>query len=118
MTSVYQDQIESGKLYWHTKEFQRHLDFAEAGIVALNKIAPRCYVSISFGKQSQVLAHMANILFPGIEMHLAGEETWMLYDFDKVIPEFVRRFNPNLTIPSNHARYRSYELERVRNCRK
>lgn len=99
MTSVYQDQIESGKLYWHTKEFQRHLDFAESGIIVLKDLAPRCYVSLSFGKQSQVLAHMANQLFPGIEMHfLAGEETWMLYDFDKVIPEFKRRFNPNLTI--------------------
>lgn len=99
MTSVYQNQIETGKLYWHTKEFQRHLDFAKSGIIALKNLAPRCYVSLSFGKQSQVLAHMANQLFPGIEMHfLAGEETWMLYDFDKVIPEFKRRFNPNLTI--------------------
>lgn len=62
-------------------------------------MADRLYVSLSFGKQSQVVAHMVYQERPDIEMFfLASSESYLMHNFVAVIDQFMRRYPINLTI--------------------
>lgn len=95
----FERQMAEGRLHAKLPLFRRRLDFALDGIRAMLDAAPRAYVSISFGKQSLVLAHMVRQLAPDMPMHfLASEETWALYDYGPVIESFCSRWPIQLTI--------------------
>lgn len=97
--SNFSEQLLLGKVHARTNAHARAVEFARDGIRALLSIAPRCYVSISFGKQSLVVAHLAQQLRPDIPMFfLASSETWALHNYAEVIEQYCARFKPNLTI--------------------
>ncbi|MGH8018661.1 MAG: phosphoadenosine phosphosulfate reductase family protein [Opitutaceae bacterium] len=99
----FDQQMAIGRFHRCTPAFARALGFATAGVCALLEAAPRCYVSLSFGKQSICLAHLVWSIAPATPMHfLASEETWMLYDYERVIAEFTDRFPIALTIHQTH----------------
>lgn len=97
--SNFSEQMAVGRIHARSRAFARSLDFAREGTAALISASPRCYVSLSFGKQSLCVAHMAMEIKPDIPMFfLASTETWLMYDYRKVVDSFVERFVPNLTI--------------------
>ena len=97
--SNFDEQMMIGRLHAKSSAHQRAVMYAIDGINALMRDAPRCYVSLSFGKQSIVLAHLAQSIAPNIPMFfLASTETWSLYDYSAVVAEYQARFRPNLTI--------------------
>jgi len=97
--SNYSEQMAIGKLHGKSPRHRRAVDYALEGIRALLDIAPRCYVSLSFGKQSIIVAHMAQRIRPDIPMYfLASSETWDLHDYERVVDEYCSRFRPRLTI--------------------
>lgn len=71
----------------------------------MQEIAPRAYVSLSFGKQSLILAHMLYGMAPETPMYfLASSETWLMHDYAAVIASFLERWPVRLTIvQTNHA---------------
>lgn len=95
----FQEQIIAGKIHAKTPLFAKRLAFAQAAIDAMLEVAPKSYVSLSFGKQSTCVAHMVWLKAPETPMHfLASEETWDLYDYKAVIRDFCGRFPIRLTI--------------------
>jgi len=95
----YAEQMLMGRIHAKSDSFARNLEFAKNGIEATLKIAPRCYVGISFGKQSICMAHLVQSIRSDIPMFfLASTETWALYDYAEVIEDYCSRFSPNLTI--------------------
>lgn len=92
-------QLESGRLHATLPKYKRVLAFARAGIAAMQQTAPNAYLSLSFGKQSIVLAHMLYQERPDIPMYfLASSESWFMHNFGEVIDTFVRRWPVRLTI--------------------
>lgn len=97
--SNFAEQMQVGKLHARNRSYARALTFAEAGCRAMLDAAPRSYVSLSFGKQSLVVAHMVFNLAPSTPMFfLASDETWHLYDYADVIEAFLSRWPVRLTI--------------------
>jgi len=97
--SSFSEQMAMGKLHKTTHAHRRAVRYAMEGIEALLDIAPRCYVSLSFGKQSIIVAHMAQRIRPEIPMYfLASSETWDLHDYEPVVAEYCGRFRPRLKI--------------------
>lgn len=97
--SSFKEQILIGKLHAKSRAHQHAVAYALDGIRALMRDAPCCYVSLSFGKQSLCLAHLAQSINPDIPMFfLASSETWSLYDYSAVVADYQARFRPNLTI--------------------
>lgn len=95
----FDEQMAIGRLHSKRPSYFKALKFSMEGISCMLDSAPNSYVSISFGKQSLCVAHMVYQLKPDIPMHfLASEETWMLYDYEKVIEEFCSKWPINLTI--------------------
>lgn len=99
MMDIYAAQMERGLLYARLPAYRRALAFAQEGIAAMRALAPRAYVSISFGKQSLVLAHMLHQVAPDMQMcFLAASETWLMDNFGEVIDTFLQRFPVRLHI--------------------
>lgn len=97
--NIYEREMAEGRLFAKTNRYRTQQQFSLAGIEAMQKIAPRSYASISFGKQSVCLAHMLYHVDPTIPMFfLASWESFLLYNYEEVIEEFTRRFPINLTI--------------------
>lgn len=95
----FDEQMLRGRLHARTAGHRRAVDYALAGIEAMLQAAPRCYVSLSFGKQSICLAHLAQRIQPDIPMYfLASSETWALYDYADVVHAYQRAHAPKLTI--------------------
>lgn len=62
-------------------------------------LGERFYVSLSFGKQSAVVAHMVYQARPETEMYfLASSESYLMHDFADVIDRFMQRWPVRLTI--------------------
>lgn len=97
--SNFSEQMLIGRVHAKSRAHAEAVAFALDGIRAMLCEAPRCYVSLSFGKQSLCLAHLAMRVQPDIPMYfLASSETWSLYDYERVVHEFVSQHKPNLTI--------------------
>ena len=97
--STFERQMEQGRMYARLPAYGRALAYAEAGIAAMLALCPRTYVSLSFGKQSQVVAHMVYQVAPETPMRfLAGSETWIVHNFGDVIDRFLRQCPVRLTI--------------------
>ena len=97
--NIFDQQIEQGKVYARLDVYKRKLEYALDGIDAMRKLAPLSYLSLSFGKQSIVLAHMLYQLDPNIPMYfLASGESFIIHNFEEVIEKFKSRWNINLTI--------------------
>lgn len=101
--SNFAEQMAIGRLHAKSVEHARALAFARSGIRELLKLAPRTYVSLSFGKQSLCLAHLTYEISPETPMFfLASDETWHLYDYADVIESFLSRWPIKLTIVQTH----------------
>lgn len=99
MISEYEQQMLMGKIRRESSSYRKSLAFARVGITSMLEAAPKSYVSISFGKQSLVVAHLVWEIAPETPMHfLASDETWSLYNYAEVIDDFLERFPINLTI--------------------
>jgi len=87
---IFEQEMESGRLYARLHQCQYRRDFALAGISAMMELAPHSYASISFGKQSICLAHMLYQIVPELPMYfLASWESWIIHNYDEVIAEFL-----------------------------
>lgn len=92
-------QLEAGRLYGQTQGYRRKLEFALGGIEAMHDLAPNSYMALSFGKQSICLAHMLYEFDSHTPMFfLASSESWLMYDFERVIDAFLSRWPVRLTI--------------------
>jgi len=99
MTTPFEAQLAAGAVYSRTSRFAQAVEFAISGLERLAAIAPRWYVSISFGKQSICLAHLAQSIKPDVPLFfLASTETWSMFNYREVIDDYVAKHNPNLTI--------------------
>lgn len=95
----FERQIEQGLVYSRLDVYKRKLAFALEGIESMRKLAPLSYLSLSFGKQSIVLAHMLYHIEPTMPMYfLASGESFIIHNFEQVIAEFCERWKINLTI--------------------
>lgn len=96
--NIYKAQLLVGKLYSRKPEYKKKLDFAITGIEKMLEIAPKSYISLSFGKQSICLAHMVQQIDKKIPAYfLASDETWAMYNYAEVI-EKVKKLMPELEI--------------------
>lgn len=97
-------QLEIGKLYTGLPVYRKRLRFAMTGIKKMLSLAPRSYVSVSFGKQSICLAHMVYSVCPEMPMYfLASGESWHIHNFSEVIGNFLSHTPINLEIiQTNH----------------
>jgi len=87
--SNFKEQIMMGKLFVKSKKFTYHLLFAENGIKRMLEIAPKSYISLSFGKQSNCLAHLIYQIDKTVPMFfLASEETWDMHNYRDVVSDF------------------------------
>jgi 3'-phosphoadenosine 5'-phosphosulfate sulfotransferase (PAPS reductase)/FAD synthetase len=105
MTAItsYAEQMAIGRVHGRSRAFTWAQDFARDGIDHMMRIAPRSYVSLSFGKQSLCVAHMVYQIAPETPMYfLASDETWHLYDYADVIESFIARWPVKLTIVQTH----------------
>lgn len=94
-----EDDLLRGSLYAKLPERRRRLQYALAGVEAMLRLCPRRYVSLSFGKQSIIVAHMVYAVAPDTPMFfLASSETWIMHDFATVIAAFLRLCPVRLTI--------------------
>ena len=97
--SDFSAQMLMGKLHATTRRHEMAVDYALNGVRSLLDVAPRAYLSLSFGKQSLCLAHLAQRVRQDLPMYfLASTETWAMYDYERVISEYTTRYLPNLTI--------------------
>lgn len=97
--TIFEQQMEQGRLHARLDTYKRKLDYALAGIEAMRALAPRSYLSLSWGKQSIVLAHMLYHIQPDIPMYfLASGESFLIHNFEQVIDEFTARWPVNLHI--------------------
>jgi 3'-phosphoadenosine 5'-phosphosulfate sulfotransferase (PAPS reductase)/FAD synthetase len=96
---TFERQMMEGALYAKLRRRKYKLEFALTGIRTMLDLAPRSYVSVSFGKQSICLAHMIYRLAPKTPMYfLASEESWSIHNFQEVIESFLSLCQIELTI--------------------
>lgn len=99
MGDKFNEQILLGKIYSETNHYEKKLQFAKDGIKKMLDAAPNSYISLSFGKQSNCLAHLIYQINPKIPcFFLASDETWYIYDYENVIEKFTKLCNIDLTI--------------------
>lgn len=92
-------ELFSGRMYARTNYHKARRKFAYEAIRAMLKLGERFHVSLSFGKQSLVVAHMLYRTAPEMPMlFLASSESWLMHDFADVIDRFLSRWPINLTI--------------------
>ena len=92
-------ELFNGRMYAGTGYHRARRSFAHEAICAMLALGERFYVSLSFGKQSLVVAHMVYQVAPDTPMmFLASSESWMMHDFADVIDRFMARWPVNLTI--------------------
>ena len=92
MMTIYETQLLAGKIYCLNRKRKYKLDFAVEGIKKMLNVASNSYVSLSWGKQSICVADMIYKIKKDIPMFfLASEETWKMYNFDKVIDDFINK---------------------------
>lgn len=92
-------QLREGRLWARLRQYKNLLRRSLDAIEQMEQIAPRSYVSISFGKQSLVVAHMLYQIKPDIPMlFLASGETWLMHNYADVIDQFTARWPINLSI--------------------
>jgi 3'-phosphoadenosine 5'-phosphosulfate sulfotransferase (PAPS reductase)/FAD synthetase len=97
--SQLQQQLWRGLLYSKKQAYGQRLQFARDGVSKMLELCDRTYLSVSFGKQSIILAHMVYQMDPDIPMYfLASSESYLLHDFVDVIDAFMSRFPIQLTI--------------------
>lgn len=92
-------ELMQGRLYGRTGQHRAQLDFARDGIETFLGLCERVYLSLSFGKQSIVLAHMVHRIAPDIPMFfLASSESYIIHDYIDVIDRFMQLAPVRLTI--------------------
>jgi len=102
-TNKLKGQLLEGMLWRKTAERKRRLAFAIEGIKEMFEVAPKSYVSLSFGKQSICIAHMVFEVAPETPMYfLASDETWHMFNYQEVIERFIEKWPINLTIVQTH----------------
>lgn len=95
----YDEQLMYGELHARLPVYQRRLEQAGECIAQMQPLAPNSYLSLSFGKQSLVMAHMVFQVQPDIPCYfLASDESWILHNYAEVIQAFCDRFPINLHI--------------------
>lgn len=89
----------AAEIYIGMGEYRYKLNFAFAAIDKMFEIAPNSYLSLSWGKQSIVLAHMLYQIKPDTPMYfLASWESFLLYNYEEVIDRFTSKWPVNAHI--------------------
>lgn len=91
--SGYREQIERGRVLALLPQHRNKVDEARLDIFVLNWHCNRPYVSVSWGKDSIVLAHLALSVDPYLTLvHWGGEQERHIANFSQVRDDFLRRF--------------------------
>lgn len=107
-----QSQLRCGRLYAQLNEYQYYIRKAHSDIEKMREIAPHSYLSLSFGKQSIVLAHILFHVEPDLPMYfLASGESWQMHNFREIIDDFTSRWDINLTVVQTDHVYDGQELD-------
>lgn len=86
-------ELAHGRVYRRLAVHQRRRDRAMAAIETMRAKGPHAYLSLSWGKQSLIVAHMLYQVDPVIPSYfLASSESWHLHDFARVMREFLARW--------------------------
>lgn len=92
-------ELFQGRMYAGTGWHKARRRWAYEAIREMLKLGERFYVSLSFGKQSAVVAHMLYHVAPQTPMlFLASSESYIIHDYVDVIDRFLTRWPINLTI--------------------
>jgi 3'-phosphoadenosine 5'-phosphosulfate sulfotransferase (PAPS reductase)/FAD synthetase len=112
----YEEQLEYGRLHAKLPLYKNRVESANTAIAAMQELAANSYLSLSFGKQSLVLAHLLFQVCPSVPCYfLASDESWILHNYAQVIQEFCGRFPINLTIVnSSHVWSNDFDWEESR----
>jgi hypothetical protein len=65
---TFAQQMDYGAIHAKLPIYQKCVDEAKAAIIAMHSIAPNSYLSLSFGKQSIILAHLLYQMQPGMSV--------------------------------------------------
>lgn len=91
--SVYGDQLQAGLIHACMPKYLRLLQRTRDQVAAMARRCARPYVSVSWGKQSIVLAHLARELAPEAPLvHWGGEQERHIANFAAVRADFLGRF--------------------------
>lgn len=92
-------QLRAGLVYAKTEKFKRNLQITKNSLLRFFDICSEPYLSLSFGKQSIVLAHIIYHLRPNTKMVLLRSwESYLLHDFEIIISEFINKWPINLYV--------------------
>lgn len=92
-------ELAHGRLYRRLAIHQRRRARARAAIETMRANAPHSYLSLSWGKQSLIVAHMLHQIDPTIPSYfLASSESWHLHNFAEIIEAFCARWPIRHTI--------------------
>jgi len=92
-------ELAHGRVYRRLRVHQSRRARARDAIAVMREKAPRSYLSLSWGKQSLIVAHMLYVLDPTIPSYfLASSESWGLHNFADVIAAFCDRWPLKHTI--------------------
>ena len=91
--------MKAGLLYSATNRFKRNLQITEKSLRRFFMICQKPYLSLSFGKQSLVLAHIIYQIRPETPMlFLRSWESYYLHNFEDIIDQFTKKYKINLII--------------------
>lgn len=91
--SGYREQIEQGRVLALLPQHKNRVEEAQLDIFVLNWHCNRPYVSVSWGKDSIVLAHLALSVDPHLTLvHWGSEQERHIANFDQVRDNFLQRF--------------------------
>lgn len=92
-------QLEYGKLYAQTHQFRNHYQITLKSLNRFFTIVKEPYLSLSFGKQSIILAHIIQSIRPQTRMlFLRSWESYYLHNYEDIICDFTKNFPINLSI--------------------
>lgn len=91
--SILDVQLKQGLVYSGLPQFKNKVEYAKRDIVAMLDKFPRSYVSVSWGKQSIILAHLVWCIDKTIPaVHWGGEDSDLIGDFENVKQQFLSRY--------------------------
>jgi len=91
-------QLQEGRMFAQLPQFRHKLSNADIDIRAMFSHASRSYVTLSWGKQSIIVAHMVFVIAPETPcVHWSNPKAEILADFMDTRDAFLERYHLNYT---------------------
>lgn len=99
MTTIWEREMERGRIRAMMGAYKRRVGKAMHEVKGMLREHPRSYVSLSWGKQSTIVAHMVFMVSPETPMVFFREpESDIINNFSEVEREFIRRWPINYSV--------------------